>query len=109
MQHDQVPGDREAKAKPSMFAGRGGVRLAKWLEEMRDEVRSKPMPVSVTVTVTFRGVRVVRTVTVPSRGVNLTAFDSTFDSTCWRRCGSALMVPMSRDSSATSRTPRAPA
>ena len=49
-----------------------------------------PAPVSLTVISTCESTRARRNWTFPPRGVNLIAFDSRFQTICWRRSASPI-------------------
>ena len=81
--------DREAEPEPAVLARKAAIRLPESLEEVREKRRFDPAarrrarqsgPGELT--------RSRRSCTCPPRGVNFTAFDSRFHTTCWSRSGS---------------------
>ena len=68
-----------------------------------------PRPVSLTAISTCEFTRSRVICTRPPFGVNLTAFESRFHTTCWRRAGSPAIRPVSVSSTVCSRIPFASA
>lgn len=77
----------EAQAEPTLRAVERGICLREGLEDVRQDLRAIPRPVSRTHTIASRRCELPSTDTLvlAPRGVNLTAFWSRFPITCERR------------------------
>ena len=99
------------RPSPPCGARGGGVGLPEALEHVRQEPASMPMPVSLTTSSSTSPTRRAAIDTRPAaRGVNLTAFDSRFQTTCCSRSGSPqLGMPPALEAPLAWRTPLASA
>ena len=89
VQLDQVTHDREPEAEAAVRARGRAVRLPEALEDVGQELRRDALAgVADARARRWRRRARARTPTVPPRGVNLIAFESRFQITCWSRSGS---------------------
>ena len=106
---DDVPHDRETEPEPAGLAGRAGVGLAEALEHVRQEVGADADAGVADDDLECEFTRSSRTCTRPPFGVNFTAFDSRFQTTCCRRSGSPETGPTRGSRIVCMRTPLASA
>ena len=95
MRLDEVLHDRQPEPQPAVDARRRSVGLPERLEHLRQELGGMPWPVSRTViSTTLPSARHAATCTLRRRsGVNLTAFESRFETICCSRAPSPWMKP----------------
>ena len=97
---DEVADERQSEPEPPVSSSRAAVPLPEPIEDVRQERRSIPSPVSRTLDLHARlSACATLTAIVPPSGVNFVAFDNRFQATCRRRCAS----PVTHTSGARSR------